>query len=113
MSKIDALTRQLVGNRRAHHRKRFVYDVTVRDELGERIFRGKTVNLSRAGARLEGFPDGEGPSVGQDVLIEFLVIPKDLSLSPKIATRPARIWRIDGGEGAFSLAVKFEREFPE
>ena len=113
MSKIDALTRQLVGNRRTRHRKRFVYDVTVRNETGERIFRGKTVNLSRAGARLEGFPGGKGPSMGQDVLIEFLVIPKDSSQTSKVVTRSARIWRIDGGEGAFSLVVKFEREFPE
>jgi hypothetical protein len=113
MSKIDALTRQLVGNRRAHPRKRFVYDVTVRNEAGERIFRGKTINLSRAGAHLEGFPSGEGPSVGQDVLVEFLVVPKDSSLTSKIATRTARIWRIDGGEGAFSLAVKFDHELPE
>jgi len=113
MSKIEALTRRLAGNRRAHPRKRFVYNVAVRDELGERIFRGKTVNLSRAGARLEGFPDGDGPSAGQDVLVEFLVTPKDLSLTPKIVTRAARIWRMDGGEGAFSLAVKFDREFAE
>jgi len=113
MSKIDALTRQLVGNRRTRRRKRFVYDVTVRNETGERIFRGKTVNLSRAGARLEGFPGGKGPSVGQDVLIEFLVIPKDASRTSQVVTRPARIWRLDGGEGAFSLAVKFNREFPE
>ena len=113
MSKIDALTRRLAGNRRAYHRKRFVYNVTVRDEAGERIFRGKTVNLSRAGAHLEGFPDGNGPSVGQDVLIEFLIVPKDLSLTPKSVAKPARIWRMDGDEGAFSLAIKFDREFPE
>jgi hypothetical protein len=113
MSKIDALTRQLVGNRRTRRRKRFVYDVTVRSETGERIFRGKTTNLSRAGARLEGFPDGDGPTAGQDVLIEFLVVPKDLSLTSKVVARPARIWRIEGGEGAFSLAVKFDREFAE
>jgi hypothetical protein len=113
MSKIEAVTRRIVGNRRTHRRKRFIYTTTVRNERGQVIFKGKTINLSRAGARLAGFPNGTGPVKGQTVQVEFLVIPKDASRISRVAVKPARIWRIDDREGAFSLAVKFEREFPE
>lgn len=113
MKKLDALTRKIIGDRRTHRRKRFVYDVTLRDEGGERIFRGKTVNLSCSGARLAGFPCATGPDEGQAVQIEFLVPPKNLTQVSRVAIMPARIWRIDDKEGAFILVVKFDRELPE
>ena len=113
MSKIEALTRQLVGNRRAHQRKRFVYSTTLRDERGEIVFKGKTVNLSCSGARLEGFPTANELSEGQTVQIEFMVTTKDATRPSWAAKLPAQIWRIDDKEGAFTLAVKFDRELPE
>jgi hypothetical protein len=113
MTKLDALTREIIGNRRIRRRKRFVYDVILRDEGGERIFRGKTVNLSCSGARLTGFPCSTGPEEGQAVQVEFLVVPKNLTQVSRVAIMPAQIWRIDDKEGAFTLAIKFDRELPE
>jgi hypothetical protein len=77
LQKLEAISRHVVGNRRRHPRRRSRYTVVVRDTLGREIFRGRTINLSRSGVKLSGFFAGLGISQGQQVRVEFLVLPKD------------------------------------
>ena len=110
LNKLGSLTRHLVNNRRRSPRGRHKYDTIVRSHDGKiMLFRGKTTNVSKTGARMFGLPVGLGPSLGQAVVIEFLVIPKDLEKVAQHATFTARVWRIEEGLDRYSIAVKFDK----
>jgi len=110
LRKLKGVARRLVGNRRQRPRKHFVYDTVLRDEKTHVVFRGKTTDLSRSGARLTGFPDAKGLVLDQAVHVEFLLLPKDVT---KVAKRPsvnARVWRVEEFEDRYIVAIRFDRE---
>jgi hypothetical protein len=110
MSKLEVLTRRVVGNRRRNDRKRRVLDVTIRDAANHVLFHGKTINVSRTGARMTGLPATVGVTLGQRVCVEFLVLPKDEARLARRVAVTAVIWRIEEMPDEYNLAVKFDRE---
>ncbi len=103
---------RLLGNRRQYKRLRQKYDTLVRDSMGDIVFRGKTIDISRGGAQIAGLPVLLGVEAGQKVRVEFLVMPKDLQKTSKRFGAAAIIWRVDEKEDSFTIAVKFEQELP-
>ena len=112
MSKLEALTRRVVGNRRRHPRRRQSYDTIVRDEHYQEIFHGRTLDISKSGAKLSGFPDGNGVRRGQQIRVEFLVVPKDMAKVAQRVPVSAQIIRVEEKEDDFILAVRFDRMLP-
>jgi hypothetical protein len=110
MPAIDNLLRRIVNNRRRSPRKHMVYDALVRNEHNQILFRGKTVNISRTGARLIGLPVDTGTFEGQQVLIEILVPPKNVVGNVKHMALAARIIHVDETDDSYSLGIRFERE---
>jgi hypothetical protein len=109
---LKALTRLFTDNRRRHQRLRRKYDTLVRDEGWREVFHGKTLDISRGGARIMGFPKGRGVLDGQKVTIEFLIIPKDITQVAQRAPVPGRVVRVMEREDEFLLAVKFDESLP-
>jgi len=108
-TKLRGLTRHLVGNRRGHRRRRHLCDTILRDDTQDVVlFRGKTRDLSRGGASVCGLPCGLGPSPGQRVRAEFLLIPEDLGQVEYRAVIFGRIIRIEEREDTFIVAVRFD-----
>ena len=110
MSKLEALTRRVVGNRRRHDRKRRVLDVTIHDAAGNILFHGKTVNVSRSGALMTGLPTRIGVTPGEHVCIEFLILPNDVARPARHVAVTAVVWRVQDMPDEYNLAVKFDRE---
>jgi hypothetical protein len=113
MSKLEGLTRRVVGNRRRHERKRRIYEVVIRDGTNRILFRGKTVNVSRSGARMTGMPATVGANLGQRVCAEFLILPKDVARIAKRVAVAATVWRIEEFPDEYNMVVQFERELPD
>ncbi|MCX5685208.1 MAG: PilZ domain-containing protein [Planctomycetota bacterium] len=109
MNVLQSFARRIVGNRRRHKRKPIVYKTTLVDELGQSLFQGKTLDISRSGARIIGLPYGPGPALNQLVKAEFLVIPREASKRAFKASVPAYICRIEDNEDDFILAIKFNQ----
>jgi hypothetical protein len=109
LEKLAALTRHIKNDRRVKRRRHEVYDTVIRDEQGNAVFRGKTVNVSNTGAKITGFPTSSDFVRGQAVRVEFLVLPKSDSESARRKPVSARIVRIEEKEDDFLVAVRFAR----
>jgi hypothetical protein len=109
MTRLKALSRHVVGNRRRHRRIRHAYDTTLLGETNKALFRGKTINLSRSGAKIAGLPVGVGVVLGQWVRVEFLILPKDPAQVVKRMTVCGHVWRIEELLDQFNVAVRFTR----
>jgi len=108
MNALQSFARCIVGNRRRHKRKATEYRATLLDDLGQPVFQGKTLDISRSGARIAGLPAGAGPCINQLVRADFLVIPREASKRAFKASVPAYICRIEEGDD-FILAIKFNQ----
>ena len=53
-----------------------VYKTTLTNEVNQVLFQGKTLDISRSGARIVGLPVGTGPAMNELVVTEFLILPK-------------------------------------
>jgi c-di-GMP-binding flagellar brake protein YcgR len=109
---LESLTKLFTSNRRQHRRQRRKYDTIVRDEGWREVFHGKTLDVSRGGAKLSGFPKGTGVFDGQVVTVEFLLIPKDVSVVAKRAPVRGRVIRVHEQSGETFLGVKFDEPLP-
>ena len=110
---LGGLTRHVVGDRRNNRRQRIKYDTVVRDEGGNEVFHGYTVDVSRTGTKLRGFPSRTGVFEGQNITVEFLLVPKEVD---KIAQRvpvAAYVVRVEEREDEYVLAVTFKRPMAE
>jgi hypothetical protein len=88
------------------------YDTIVCDEIGREVFRGFTTDLSRSGARIAGFPAGLGISEGQQVRVEFLLLPKDCTKVANRAPVTGRVVRVEETADRSTVAVAFHRPLP-
>ncbi|MCX5671534.1 MAG: PilZ domain-containing protein [Planctomycetota bacterium] len=109
LQKIGALGRHMVGNRRLHQRQRVKYDTILRDHLGREVFRGRTTNLSPGGAKVAGFPRRQGTKDGQEVSVEFCLLPRDRSKPGRRAVVRGRVCRVEEKEDGLLVAVTFEQ----
>jgi len=108
--KIASLTRHVVGNRRRHRRQHHKYDTIVRDEVWREVFRGSTVDLSISGAKLSGFPAHTGVFEGQNVTIEFLLVPKEIDKVAQRVPMPAHVCRVVEKDDEYVIGVMFDRQ---
>lgn len=106
---LDTLTRHLAGNRRHHHRQRRKYDTVVRDEAWREVFRGWTVDVSPTGAKLAGFPAHTGVLEGQDVTLEFLLVPKNIDQIARRVPVPSHVVRVEERGDDYIVAVMFNK----
>ena len=104
---LKALTHRLMRNRRRHPRHPHAYQVLLYSDRGRIVFRGKTGDVSRSGARILGYPVGTGVYEQQEVRISFLLIPKDADRPAKRAAVYARIRRVSDNGAAVALGVQF------
>ena len=109
MSAIETLARLVLGNRRRFARKPLVYETVLMDNQRQILFRGKTTDISRGGARVTGLPVGTGVAPTQIVRVEFLVVPKKLSQRTIRAAADAMVWRVEEHEDHYIVALKFTR----
>jgi len=110
---LGGLTRHVVGDRRRQRRQRIRYDTVVRDESGHEVFRGHTVDMSRTGSKLRGFPARTGVFEGQNVTVEFLLIPKDVAKVAQRVPVAAYIVRVQEKADEYVLGIAFKRPMPE
>jgi hypothetical protein len=108
LEKLENLARHLVDDRRSHRRKRQKYNAVIRNENEQVVFRGQAKDLSRGGAKLDGFPVKGGVCEGQRVLACFLLFPTNPDEQAQWATFPAWVCRVEETENDFHVAVKFE-----
>jgi c-di-GMP-binding flagellar brake protein YcgR len=109
MSAIETLARLVLGNRRRFPRKPLVYETTLMNDQRQILFRGKTTDISRGGARVTGLPVGTGVAPTQIVRVEFLVVPKKLTQRTIRAAADAMVWRVEEHEDHHIVALKFTR----
>ena len=110
---LETLTRLLTwDNRRRHQRQRRTYDTIIRNEGLVEVFHGKTLDISRGGAKVMGWPKNKGVREGQRVTVEFLLVPKDVTVVAQRAPVPARVVRVHEREDEFVVAVQFEKTLP-
>jgi hypothetical protein len=112
MNLAETLLWKAAGNRRHHDRKRWVHSVTLLDKNQKVVFRGKTINLSRTGAKLAGFPAKEGLVLDQKVHARFALVPKDRLQPMKSVGMDAAICRVEQHEDDFAVAIKFVQPLP-
>ena len=105
----ETLSQLFTNNRRQHRRQRRKYDTVVRDEGWREVFHGKTLDVSRGGAKLRGFPKSKGVFEGQRVTVEFLLVPKDITIVAQRAPVKGRVVRAQEQDGATLLGIKFDR----
>jgi hypothetical protein len=86
-----------------------VYKTTLVNELNQVLFQGRTLDISRSGARIKGLPSGDGPEVNQLVRVDFLVIPRDSAKQAFKASVAAYVCRVDEVDDDTIVAVKFSR----
>ncbi len=72
MATMPNMLRRVISNRRRHPRKRRVCEANLRSEHNLMLFRGKTVNISSSGARIQGLPINLGIAAGHQVRVEIL-----------------------------------------
>jgi len=106
---LETLSRLFTNNRRVHRRQRLKYDTIVRDEGWREVFHGKTLDVSRGGTKLSGFSKATGVFEGQEVTVEFLLIPKDVTVVAQRAPVHGRIIRVQERPGETILGIKFDR----
>ena len=106
--KLEAMTRHMMGNRRRAPRLKRRFDVLIHDEHGREVFRGQTLDISSTGTRIRGFPQDIGVCWGQNVSVNFLIIPKEKHEASQRIPVAGRIARVDEMDGDFLLAVKFD-----
>jgi hypothetical protein len=109
MNAIETLARLVMGNRRCYTRKPLVYETILKDDQRQILFRGKTTDISRGGARVTGLPVGTGVIPTQIVRAEFLVVPKKLSQRTIRAAVDAIVWRVEEHVDQYIVALKFTR----
>jgi hypothetical protein len=110
MPTLEGLLRQVVSNRRRHRRRRIVYETDLKNDRNQVIFRGKTVDISRSGARLVGLPINTGAQEGQVVLAEITVPPQELTGPIQRLCLKVRILRIDETDDSYAIAIIFDKE---
>ena len=111
--KLQALTRLFTSNRRRHSRLRRTYDTVIRDDGWRAIFHGKTLDISQGGAKVMGFLKGTGVHNGQQVTVEFLLIPKDVTVVALRAPVHGRVIRVDERADECLVAIKFDSTLPD
>ena len=109
MNVIQTLARLVRRNRRRFDRKPLVYETVLMDDQRQILFRGKTTDISRGGARVTGLPVGTGVVPTQIVRVEFLVVPKKLSQKAIRAATDALVRRLEEHEDHYVVALKFTR----
>jgi len=110
---LETLSRLFTNNRRRHRRQRRRYDTLVRDEGWREVFHGKTLDVSRGGARLSGFPKATGVFESQAVTVEFLLIPKDVTVVAQRATVHGRVVRVQERRGETLVGIRFDTTLPD
>jgi hypothetical protein len=113
MPTLDGLLRQMVSNRRRHRRRHIVYEIDLKNDHNQMIFRGKTSDISRSGAKLVGLPMTAGAQDDQSVLVEITVPPQEVTGPMQRLYLTARIIRIDETEDSYTVAVLFDKELSE
>jgi hypothetical protein len=113
MPTLEGLLRQVVSNRRRHRRRRLVYETDLKNDRNQIIFRGKTIDISRSGARLVGLPVSAGAQEGDSVLVEITVPPQEVTGPMQRLYLSARIVRIDETVDSYSIGVIFDKELSE
>lgn len=106
---LDTLTRHLAGNRRRYRRQRRKYDTVIRDQAWREVFRGWTVDVSTTGAKLAGFPAHVGVVEGQDVTLEFLLVPKNVDQIARRVPVPSQVVRVEERGDDYIIAVRFDK----
>jgi len=109
MNAIETLARLVMGNRRRYSRKPLVYETILMDDQRQILFRGKTTDVSRGGARVTGLPVGTGVFPSQVVRVEFLVVAKKLSQRTIRAAAEATVWRVEEHVDQYIVALRFTR----
>jgi c-di-GMP-binding flagellar brake protein YcgR len=110
---LESIARRLLENRRLHRRHHKKYTVTIRDNQERAVFRGTVKDISRGGANLDGLPLGHGLAEGQEVLVDFLLLPADQQMQAQWATFPAWVCRVEESPEQFRVAVKFAQPMPD
>ena len=110
---LETLARLFTNNRRQHHRQRRKYDTIVRDEGWREIFHGKTLDVSRGGSKLSGFPKATGIFEGQPVTVEFLLVPKDVTVVAQRAPVHGRVVRVQERSSEILVSIKFDKTLPD
>ena len=109
MDKLESLVRRVIGSRRRARRRRQRFDTIIRNETSHEVFRGKTLNVSKGGAQISGFSTDPGLMYGQKVVVEFLIMPADLSRTAQRIPIRAYVCRIEEDEEQSLVAVRFEQ----
>jgi hypothetical protein len=110
---LTMLRRHLSANRRRHRRKCRKYDMAITAADGRTVFRGRSLDLSKGGARVAGLPHNTGVVVGQAVRVEFTIVPGDCGENLHWLRLPGRISRFEERNGEFIVAVQFEDPLPQ
>jgi len=110
---LTVLRRHLSANRRRYRRKHRNYDILITTEEGRTVFRGRSLDLSKGGARVAGLPHDTGVVVGQVVRVEFTIATGDHGESLHWLRLPGRICRFEERNGEFIVAVQFEGLLPQ
>jgi len=106
---LEALTRHLSSNRRRARRQRRKYDTIIRDESWREVFRGRTVDVSQTGTKLAGFPARTGVHEGQNVTLEFLLVPKNVDQIARRVPVHSHVVRVEEHGDEYIVAVKFDK----
>ena len=106
---LEALARHLSSNRRRAHRQRRKYDTIIRDESWREVFRGRTVDVSQTGAKLAGFPARTGVHEGQNVTLEFLLVPKNVDQIARRVPVHSEVVRVEERADDYIVAVRFDK----
>jgi hypothetical protein len=110
MPVIGDLLRHVVDNRRRHRRNHRVFDVIIRDERNQILFRGKTRDVSKSGAKLAGLPVHTGLCEGQLVVVDIQIPPKVAGEGIQHLVMAARVMRVDETNESYTAGVRFDRE---
>jgi hypothetical protein len=110
MPAIGDLLRYVVDNRRRHRRKHKIYDVVLRDERNQILFRGKTRDVSISGAKLEGLPVHTGVGDGQMVIVDIQLPPKGMGDAIRHLILTSRVMRVDETDESYVVGVRFDHE---
>ena len=110
---LTMLRRHLSANHRRHPRKCRKYDTAITTADGRTVFRGRSLDLSKGGARVAGLPHNTGVVVGQAVRVEFTIGTGDHGESLHWLRLSGRICRFEERNGEFIVAVQFEGLLPQ
>jgi len=100
-------------DRRKHPRKTPDYEAALFALTGEPLLRGRTIGLSKGGAKLIGSPCG-GPLVkGQRVRLDVIIGHGGQQEDLCLLQVSSRINRVEAGKGDSIVAVQFALQLPD